>query len=211
MARAPTVPELAAPGALIQFAASAASPASPGVLFITNMRPDAVRPHYGNFIQSQARSLEAAGVAVDVLYLRGYAFNRAYALALRAVRAVTAARAYDVVHVHTGHAALVALWPAPDPVVLSFVGMDVLGQPRARGFTAKSRVERAVFRQLARAATRTITKIGGDGARAAGGGAQSQPRHPQRGGRRCVRAATQGGGPPRAGLGGGREGGAFSR
>jgi glycosyltransferase involved in cell wall biosynthesis len=126
-------------------------------LFVTNLWPDPERPHYGTFIRSQACSLEAAGVAVDVLNIRGSVSRRAYALAPKAVVAARA-RPYDVVHVHTGHAALISMPFAPRPVVLSFVGMDILGQPRAHGVTPKSRAERTVFRQLARAATRTITK-----------------------------------------------------
>jgi teichuronic acid biosynthesis glycosyltransferase TuaC len=143
---------------LVKFRSSSLDGGRMRILFITNMWPDPVMPHYGTFIRSQAESLEAANVAVDVLTIRGYSSNLAYAMAPRAVLALSRARAYDVVHVHTGHAAAVSMWGVPHPMVLSFVGADVLGQPRARGMTFKSRIEITLFRQLARAATRTITK-----------------------------------------------------
>lgn len=128
------------------------------VLFVTNMWPDAVRPHYGAFIRSQAGSLEPAGVAVDVLTIRGYRSKRAYAMTPRTVLRLSRERDYDLVHVHTGHAAAVSVWGVRQPIVLSFVGADVLGQPRERGLTVKSRLEVAIFRQLARLAATTITK-----------------------------------------------------
>src|SRR5438552_19173314 len=52
------------------------------VLFVTNMWPDEERPSYGTFIGSQGRSLEQLGIAVDVLYVRGYARKSAYLEAL---------------------------------------------------------------------------------------------------------------------------------
>jgi teichuronic acid biosynthesis glycosyltransferase TuaC len=143
---------------LIRFAASALPGARLRVLFVTNMWPDELRPDYGTFIQTQAQSLEAASVAVDVLMIRGHHSKLAYAVAPGAVARLSRSRAYDVVHIHTGHAAIVSLGSVPRPVVVSFVGADLLGQPRERGLTFKSRAEVTLFRQLARAATRTITK-----------------------------------------------------
>lgn len=143
---------------LVGFAPSHITDERMRVLFITNMWPDSVLPHYGTFIASQAKSLEDADVAVDVINIRGYSSILAYAVAPRVVRALSRARTYDVVHVHTGHAAAVSVWGIPHPVVLSFVGADVLGQPRERGLTMKSRLEISVFRQLGRAVARTITK-----------------------------------------------------
>jgi glycosyltransferase involved in cell wall biosynthesis len=129
------------------------------VLFITNLWPDEQRPYYGSFIHSQARSLSQAGVAVDVLYVRGYlAPARVYARALTAIPAVARRKAYDLVHIHYGHTALAGIAMPRRPLVTSFCGEDLLGAPREHGITAKSRAEVAVFRQVARLATRTITK-----------------------------------------------------
>jgi glycosyltransferase involved in cell wall biosynthesis len=129
------------------------------VLFVTNMWPDEERPWYGNFIKTQAESLERAGVELDVLPIRGYASKRAYAGAVGTVRRMTSERDYDVVHAHYGHAGVVARMQRRSPIVVSYCGDDVLGTPAEEGgLTPRSRAEAAVFRQLSHVAAATITK-----------------------------------------------------
>jgi teichuronic acid biosynthesis glycosyltransferase TuaC len=128
------------------------------ILFITNMWPDSERPYYGSFIASQARSLTGVGVEVDVIYVRGYRGNRAYLTALRHLPGLAERRPYDLVHVHYGHTAAAGIAIRHRPLVISFCGGDLLGEPRDDGLTRKSRVEVALFRQVARVATATITK-----------------------------------------------------
>jgi glycosyltransferase involved in cell wall biosynthesis len=136
----------------------AAEPAARRVLFITNMWPDEQRPYYGSFIASQARSLSGVGVAVDLLYVRGYLGNRAYLEALWRLPRAARRGHYDLIHIHYGHTAAAGIGIRQRPLVVSFCGGDLLGEPRDDGLTRKSRIEVAVFRQLARAATATITK-----------------------------------------------------
>jgi teichuronic acid biosynthesis glycosyltransferase TuaC len=126
------------------------------VLFVTSMWPDEERPHYGIFIKTQAHSLEACGVKVDVIAIRGYASSLAYLLARPTIR--RAARGCDLVHVHTGHAATVSLLGMARPSVVSFVGGDVLGNPNERGTPLASRLLARFLRQFARASTASITK-----------------------------------------------------
>jgi teichuronic acid biosynthesis glycosyltransferase TuaC len=128
------------------------------VLFITNMWPDEKRPYYGSFIASQARSLSRASVSVDVLYVRGFLGAHAYLKALVDLPRVARRKPYDLIHVHYGHTALVSIGILQRPLVISFCGEDLLGAPRAEGITRKSKIEVAVFRQVARTATVTITK-----------------------------------------------------
>jgi teichuronic acid biosynthesis glycosyltransferase TuaC len=128
------------------------------VLFVTNMWPDERRPYYGSFIASQARSLSSANVAVDVLYVRGYLGFHAYLKSLFDLPQRVEAKSYDLVHVHYGHTALASMLLRQRPLVISFCGGDLLGEPRDKGFTYKSQIEVSVFRQIARAATVTITK-----------------------------------------------------
>lgn len=143
---------------LVKFHPTAVVDAWLRVLFVTSMWPDSQRPHYGTFIQTQAESLEGCGVGIDVLVIRGYISPLAYPLARPRIKSLVKERHYDLIHVHTGHAATVALPGMREPSVLSFVGGDVLGNPTARGTPLKSRLEAAVLRQFARASTRTITK-----------------------------------------------------
>jgi len=128
------------------------------VLFVTSMWPDDERPHYGTFIQTQAQSLEDLGIAVDIVAIRGYTSSLAYLFSWQQIRAAQGKQRYDLVHIHTGHAALTGLIGTRLPTVVSFVGGDLLGNPGEHGIIWKSRIEATVFRQLARVSTRTITK-----------------------------------------------------
>jgi teichuronic acid biosynthesis glycosyltransferase TuaC len=137
---------------------AAVGPPERRVLFITNMWPDEERPYYGSFIASQARSLTRVGVEVDVIYVRGYRGFSAYVEAARRLPRAARAHPYDLVHVHYGHTAAASVAVRRRPLVISFCGGDLLGEPREDGLTRKSRAEVAVFRQVARIATSTITK-----------------------------------------------------
>jgi glycosyltransferase involved in cell wall biosynthesis len=128
------------------------------ILFVTNMWPDETRPYYGSFIASQARSLREAGCRVDVLYVRGFLGPRAYGLALARLPRLASRGDHELVHLHYGHTALAGVGIRRRPTVVSFCGEDLLGAPREGGLTPKSRAEVAVFRQLSRLATMTITK-----------------------------------------------------
>jgi len=129
------------------------------VLFVTNMWPDDERPWHGAFVSSQARSLERAGVSVDVLAIRGYARRTEYLRAAAAVARLNRRCPYDVVHAHYGHSAVVARLCTRAPLVISYCGSDVLGVPTGGGsITPRTRVEAGVFKQLGRVATATITK-----------------------------------------------------
>jgi len=131
------------------------------VLFVTNMWPDEVRPWYGSFVHSQARSLEAIGLEVDVLAIRGYASQWEYLRgAGEMVRRSLRAR-HDIVHAHYGHSAIIARLGLGRPLVVSYCGDDLLGTPtpgRPTEMTAASRRLARTFAQVARVASATITK-----------------------------------------------------
>lgn len=129
------------------------------VLFLTNMWPDEERPWYGAFVKSQADSLERLGVELDVLAIRGYAGRGAYAQAAARIARLNRARPHDVVHAHYGHSAVVGRLQLRAPLIVSYCGDDLLGTRTPEGgLTARSRVEAAVFSQLARVSAATITK-----------------------------------------------------
>lgn len=129
------------------------------VLFVTSMWPDDVRPWYGPFVKRQADSLEALGVKIDALPIRGYAGRGAYGEAAAAVARLNRHCPYDVVHAHYGHAGLVARLQFRAPLVVTYWGSDLLGTPRSEGgITLKTRIEAAVFRQLAPVCAATMTQ-----------------------------------------------------
>jgi len=129
------------------------------VMFVTNMWPDEERPWYGPFIKRQADSLEELGVSVDPVPIRGYAGRAAYLGASGRMLRLNRRCDYDVVHAHYGHAGLVARLQRSAPLVLTYWGSDLLGKPKSdSAITLKTRVEAAVFSQLARACSATITQ-----------------------------------------------------
>jgi glycosyltransferase involved in cell wall biosynthesis len=131
------------------------------VLVVTNMWPDAGRPVYGIFVRRQVESMRAHGVRCDVLYLRGYLSSLAYPLA--ALRFLWASvrwrKRYRLVHVHAGEAALAARFYVGPPMLVSYCGDDVLGDPRDDGSVpAIGRARAAVQRAQAALFPATITK-----------------------------------------------------
>lgn len=131
------------------------------VLVITNMWPDEERPVYGVFVQRQVESLRAAGVKCDVLYLRGYRSLLAYPVAALqlAVGTFRWRGRYRLVHVHAGETSLAARFLLGPPMLVSYCGDDILGDPREDGSIPSGRRARSA---LVRAASvlfpRTITK-----------------------------------------------------
>jgi glycosyltransferase involved in cell wall biosynthesis len=117
--------------------------------------PDA--PRYGIFLQRQIESLRGLGYRFDVLFIRGFASASAYAQAAR--RLLHPGRRYRLLHAHGGEAAVPALVFRRAPILVSYCGDDLLGTPRPDGsIPPQSRLRRALIRQTAWFARKTITK-----------------------------------------------------
>jgi len=131
------------------------------VLVVTNMWPEPERPVYGIFVKRQVDSLRAAGVRCDVLYLRGYASPLAYPTAalLFGLGTLRWRRRYRLVHVHAGETSLAARFLVGPPMLVSYCGDDVLGDPREDGSVAAAgRARSWGVRSVSRLFPRTITK-----------------------------------------------------
>ena len=131
------------------------------LLVVTNMWPEPQRPVYGIFVRRQVESLRAAGLRCDVLYLRGWASPRAYLSgALRlALGSVTWRGRYRLVHAHAAESGFAARCHIGTPVLVSYVGDDVLGDRDARGMlTADARLRTRFVRRHSQLFTATITK-----------------------------------------------------
>jgi glycosyltransferase involved in cell wall biosynthesis len=131
------------------------------LLVVTNMWPEPDRPVYGIFVQRQVESLRAAGLRCDVLYLRGWLSGRAYLSgALRlAASSLTWRGRYRLVHAHAAESGFAARCHLGTPVIVSYVGDDVLGDRDANGMlTADARFRTRFVRWHSRFFTATITK-----------------------------------------------------
>jgi len=109
----------------------------------------------------QMDTLEERRVRYEALFIHGYRTPLAYALAVVKLLALNTRRPkYDIVHAHGGEAALAACFYRRAPVVISYWGSDVLGDPDRSNseLTPQQRLRRWLIRQASRAAARTITK-----------------------------------------------------
>lgn len=105
------------------------------VLAVTNMFPAADKPHAGRFIEQQIEGLRRAGLEVEILFLdRSRNGIRVYADLPRLLRRKMAEYKPDLVHVMYGGimARLVAQVVKDRPIVVSFHGSDLIGQPFER-------------------------------------------------------------------------------
>jgi glycosyltransferase involved in cell wall biosynthesis len=133
--------------------------ASYSVLVVTNLWPTEADPSYGSFVKAQMDSLRPLGVEFDVLFVNGRESKWNYLRAVRRVRKQLRAKRYELIHAHFGLSGWVARWQSRVPVVVSFMGDDVLGRPTRSGrITLAGHFLRISGFILARLATSVIVK-----------------------------------------------------
>jgi teichuronic acid biosynthesis glycosyltransferase TuaC len=107
------------------------------VLMVTGIYPTAERPHKGTFIKSQADSLVARGVEVEVIHPRPGPLLLRYLWTIAQVFLKARTKRFDIVHGHYGQWCLFARLQWSTPVVASFLGDDLLGKPLGGGRFSK--------------------------------------------------------------------------
>jgi glycosyltransferase involved in cell wall biosynthesis len=128
------------------------------VLMVTAMYPTPEAPHSGTFIKSQVESLGGVDIVPTVLHLRGRSPLK-YLVGMWRVLGAAEPSRFDVVHGHYGYCGIVARAQWRLPVVVSFLGDDLLGTPGRSGRpTLTSRLVVLVNRVLARSADAIIVK-----------------------------------------------------
>lgn len=129
------------------------------VLVVTNLWPTEADPGYGSFVKAQMDSLRPLGVDYDVLFVDGRESTWNYLRGIFGVRRQLRSKQYDLIHAHFGLSGWVARWQFGVPLVVSFMGDDVLGRPvRSGRITLLGRVVRISGFVLARLANAVIVK-----------------------------------------------------
>ena len=105
------------------------------VLVVTNLWPYPGDPGYGSFVKAQMESLRSLGVEYDLLFINGRESRWNYFRSVRQLRRRLGAAHYDLIHAHMGLSGWVARCQMRVPVVVSFLGDDVLGKIDSRGRT----------------------------------------------------------------------------
>ncbi len=103
------------------------------VLVVTNIWPTSADPSFGSFVKAQMESLRPLGVEYDVLFFNGRESKWNYLRGIRQVRRQLRAKRYDLIHAHFGLSGWMVRWQFQVPVVISFMGDDVLGKPKRTG------------------------------------------------------------------------------
>lgn len=98
------------------------------VLVVTNLWPTADDLGYGSSVQAQMESLRPLGLDYDVLFVNGRASVWNYVRGIFELHRRLAASRYDLIHAHFGLSGWVACFQRRVPVVVSFMGDDVLGR-----------------------------------------------------------------------------------
>jgi teichuronic acid biosynthesis glycosyltransferase TuaC len=108
------------------------------VLMVTGIYPTEHLPHKGTFIKSQADSLVAAGVEVEILHPEpDRPVLLRYLWTIAQVWHKTRKQQFDIVHGHYGQWCLFARLQWYIPVVACFHGSDLLGSPLKNGKYSK--------------------------------------------------------------------------
>ena len=103
------------------------------ILVVTNLWPTEADPSFGSFVKAQMDSLRLLGVQYDVVFVNGRESIWNYLRGVGQVRRQLRAQRYDLIHAHFGLSGWVAYWQNAVPVVVSFMGDDVLGRPKRNG------------------------------------------------------------------------------
>jgi glycosyltransferase involved in cell wall biosynthesis len=129
------------------------------VLMITRELPTPERPNVWAPVARQVESIRSLGVSVDLIEVKGVRKLK-YLKALRRMRSHLDGA--DLIHAHYGFCGWVGRIQLAKPLVVSFMGSDLLGTASADGrMTLTSRPVVALDRLLARSADAVIVKSPG--------------------------------------------------
>lgn len=103
------------------------------VLIVTAIYPTADNPAFGSYVRTQAESLQAAGIDVEMLVLKDRYRKLIYPKAILQLRRRLASSPIDLVHAHYGFVGMVARTQWKVPVVVTYHGSDILGWINSRG------------------------------------------------------------------------------
>jgi len=97
------------------------------ILVVTNTFPTSEKPGDTPQIRDQIDALKARGVEVDLMYVDIYRGKRGYAeAAWRILLLSFQSKRYDLIHAYYGHCGLLARLQARYPIIVTFLGSDLL-------------------------------------------------------------------------------------
>lgn len=97
------------------------------VLMVTSEWPTPTNPQWVPFLVREVRQLQAKGIELDVFSFRGGMRPLNYFAAWKKVQRRIRQGRYDLVHAQWGQSGLLATFPKPLPLVVTFRGSDLNG------------------------------------------------------------------------------------
>ena len=130
------------------------------VLHVAGGLPTSERPSLQPFIKAQIDSLVKAGLNVQILDIKGYESILNYITYGKKVKQIVTEKKIDIIHAHYGYCGVTAVLAKTGlPIVLSFMGSDLLGSPDEKGnITFRGRFDRFLTKNVAKKVDRIIVK-----------------------------------------------------
>jgi len=110
------------------------------VLVVTNMYPTPDQIHAGAFVKSQMDSIAEFGIEMEIININEKRGFKKYPYAWWRVFKKSFDKSFNLIHAHYGYSGMISFLQWNLPVLVSFCGGDVLGNPNKKGkvnFTSK--------------------------------------------------------------------------
>ena len=110
------------------------------VLVVTNMYPTDDQIHAGAFVKSQMDSIRKLGIDMEIININEKRGIKKYPWAWWQVFRKSFDKSFDLIHAHYSYSGIISFLQWNLPVLVSFCGGDVLGNPNKKGkvnFTSK--------------------------------------------------------------------------
>lgn len=118
------------------------------VLMVINNYPTPELPSSGSFIKSQIDSIRNEGIEVDILFINALISRFEYLKAAITVFKKSWKHQYDLIHAHYGFCGIIARMQWRVPVLVSFMGDDILGSPLSNGRRSLSSIVWVILSQI---------------------------------------------------------------
>jgi teichuronic acid biosynthesis glycosyltransferase TuaC len=103
------------------------------VLMVTNIYPTPAYPGRGSFVKAQIDSIRREGVDVEVEYVNAIDSRLAFPRSAARITCRAFLNRFDLIHAHYGTTGIISRLQYRKPVIVSYLGSDILGNPRDHG------------------------------------------------------------------------------
>jgi len=103
------------------------------VLVVTNMYPKPGHPHAGSFIKSQMDSIRHQGIDMEIININERSGLTKFIHAWFKIFKKSFDPSFDLIHAHYGYSGIISALQWKLPLLVSFCGGDVLGNPNRKG------------------------------------------------------------------------------